>query len=152
MAKWIVRNHYKKTVIEYEHYTKDGMEIIRETGWRLASWDVTTTDDQMPELSFDDGVNMSTLEGSNIESVDLIETFDGCWEDIEWPTELDNSEQERLQSIIEEEGFYAIEDQGWTQSDAGTWIRGPVEICTPDEEVVRIVTCDEDGNIIDFEE
>lgn len=162
MAVWTVRTHYKKSIEEHEHFVKDGMMITRRTGWRSGSWSVTTSDDQLPEFEFDyvpggDGlcnsVDMYSFPGPNIEDVELIETWDGCWEDIDWPEDMDEEERERLEAMIDEEGFYVLEDQeGWSQDDTEMWIWGPIEIENEEGKVVRIIQADSDGNVVDFEE
>lgn len=162
MATWNVRTYYKKSIEEHEHFVKDGMTIIRKTGWRSGSWTVTTSDDNLPDFEFDfvpggdgrkDSLNMYDFPGSNIEDVELIETFDGCWEDVEWPEDMDEEERERLEALIEEEGFYALEEEeGWMQYETEMWIWGPIEIQSEDGETVKIVCADDDGNTVDFEE
>lgn len=162
MAVWTVRTYFKKSIEEHEHFVKDGQTITRKTGWRSGSWSVTTTDDNPPEFDFDvvpggdgrkDSIDMYNCPGANIDEVELIETWDGCWEDIVFPEDMDEEEQERLQELIDEEGFYdAIEDQeGWTQDDTECWIWGPIEISDEDGNVVRIIIADEIGNVTDFE-
>lgn len=163
MAQWTVRTYYKKSIEEHEHFYKDDKEIIRKTGWRSGSWSVTTSDDNPPEFEFDyvpggdgklDSIDMYNCSGSNIEDVELIETFDGCWEDVQWPDDMDEDEIEALQERIDEEGFYEIieEEEGWAQSDTEMWIWGPIEILNENNERVRIICADDDGNVIDFNE
>lgn len=162
MADWIVRTYYKKSIEEHEHYTKDGMTIVRKTGWRAGSWSVSTTDDDVPNFEFDyvpggdglrDSINMYDCPGSNVEDVELIETFDGCWEDIEWPEDIDEEEQERLQEIIEEEGFYALEEEeGWSLDETEMWIWGPIVIEDTEGNQIKIIVADEDGNCVEFKE
>lgn len=162
MATWIVSAFYKKSVEEIEHFTKDGMRITKRTGWRSGSWNVTTSDDNPPEFEFDyvpggngvrDSVDMYNSPGPNIEDVELIETWDGCWEDIDWPEDMDDEERERLEALIEEEGLYALEDEeGWMHDDTEMWIWGPIEIQNSQGETVRIICADADGNVVDFKE
>jgi hypothetical protein len=162
MAVWTVRTYYKKSVEEHEHFVKDGKEITRKTGWRTGSWTVTTTDDNPPEFEYDfvpggdgrkDSIDMNNCYNNNIENVELIETWDGCWEDIDFPDDMPEEEKDRLMELIEEEGFYALEDQeDWYSSDTECWIWGPIEIVNEQEETVRIIIADEHGNITDFKE
>jgi hypothetical protein len=53
MATWKVSPYYKKSCEEHEYYTKDGMTIVRQTGFRGASFIVETSDDNPPEFEFD---------------------------------------------------------------------------------------------------
>jgi hypothetical protein len=161
MADWTVSTYYKKSIEEHEHFTKDGMEIVRKTGWRSGSWNVTTSDDNPPEFEFDyvpggdgskDSVDINNFPGPNIEDVELIETFDGCWEDVDWPEDMDEEERERLEALIEEEGFYALEEEeGWMQSDTEMWLWGPILI-EGENDFRKIIIADKDGNVTDFKD
>ena len=161
MAQWTVKTYYRKNIEEHEYFTKDNMEIVKKTGWRSGSWNVTTSDDNPPEFEFDyvpggdgskDSVDMYNCPGSNIEEVELVETWDGWYEDIEWPEDMDDEEKDRLQELIDEDGAYALEDEeGWSQTETQMWIWGPIEIMDQDGSRVRLVCADEDGNMIDFE-
>lgn len=164
MATWVVSPYFKKSCEEHEHYTKDGMTIIRKTGYRGASFNVETTDDNPPEFEFDfvpggdgnkDSIDMYNCSGNNIENVELDSMWDGCWEDIEWPEGMEEEEQERLQELIEEEGdiYDVLENQeGWSQSDTEAWIWGPILIEDSDGNKIRIICADKNGNVIDYKE
>jgi hypothetical protein len=164
MARWTVSPLYKKSCEEHEHYIKDGMTIIRKTGYRGASFYVETSDDNPPEFEFDfvpggdgskDSINMYNCEFNNIESVELDSMWDGCWQDIEYPDDMDEDEQIRLEELIEESGdvYDVLEHQeGWSQNETEAWIWGPIQIENEDGEVVRIIVADEDGNVEDYEE
>lgn len=158
MAIWTVYPYYKKSIEEHEHFVKDGQEIIRKTGWRSGSWNVTTSDDNPPEFEFDyvpggdgnrDSIDMNNCSVNNIEEVEFLETWDGCWEDIIWPEDMDDEERDRLQEVIDEEGFYsALEDvEGWTQDDTECWIWGAIAIENESGEIVRIIEADDEGNV-----
>jgi len=164
MAIWKVSPYYKKSCEEHEHYVKDGMTIIRKTGYRGATFIVETSDDSPPEFEFNyvpggdgrkDSIDMYNAYGNNIESVELDSMWDGCWEDIEFPEDMAEEEQERLQELIEEEGdiYDVLENQeGWNQSDTEAWIWGPILIEDEAGNKVRIIIADNDGNITDFNE
>lgn len=155
LTAWTVSTYYKKSIEEHEEYTKDGMTIIRKTGWRGGTWTVYTNDGNPPVFDFTevpggdgktDSISIYDAYSNNIEEVELNETWDGCWEDIEWPDDIDEEEQERLEALIEEEGFYAIEEEGWYQGDSATYIWGPILI-EGDNDFRQIIQADEDGNV-----
>lgn len=159
MAIWKVSPYYKKSCEEIERFCKDGMTVERRTGWRWGEWEVTTSDDNPPEFEFNqvpggndakDSINMYDCCVNNIEDVEFIETFDGCWESIVFPDDMDEEEQERLQELIDEEGFYeAMEEQEeWSQDDTDIWIWGPIAIKNEDGDIVRIIEADDDGNVV----
>lgn len=163
MANWKVSNYYKKTVEEHEHYVKDDMTIIRKTGFRGGSFFVETNDDNPPEFVFDyvpngdgkkDSINMYNCIDKNIENVELDSLWDGCWEDIVFPDDMDEEEQERLMELIDEDGIYEVleEQEGWTLTDSEAWMWGPILIEDENDNQVRIIIADENGNVIDFKE
>jgi len=158
MATWIVEPYHKKSAEEHERFIKDGKTITRRTGWRWVKFEVETEDDNPPEFEFHavpggsdalDSVNLYDACVNNIENTEFIESFDGCWEEVDYPDDMDEDEQERLQELIDEEGFYeAIEEQeGWLQDDTDMWIWGPIAIKDENDNIVRIVEADRDGNV-----
>lgn len=163
MASFKVSTYYKKSCEEHEHYIKDGMTIIRKTGYRGCSFFVETNDDNPPEFEFDfvpggdgnkDSVNMYDCCYNNIENVELDTMWDGCWEDIDFPEDMNEEEQERLMELIEEEGIYEVleEQEGWTLNDSEAWVWGPILIEDENGNTVKIICADDEGNVIDFKE
>ena len=163
MANWKVSPLYKKSCEEHELYTKDGQTIRRQTGYRGASFYVETSDDNPPEFEFDfvpggdgskDSINMYNCEFNNIESVELESMWDGCWEEVEYPEDLDEDEKQRLEELIEESGdvYDVLTDEGWSQDDTEAWIWGPIQIENSAGEVVRVICADKDGNVVDYKE
>jgi hypothetical protein len=164
MTNWKVSPYYKKSCEEHEYYTKDGMTIVRQTGFRGASFIVETSNDNPPEFEFDyvpggdgskDSIDMYNCCVNNIENVELDSMWDGCWEEIEYPEDMGEDEKERLQALIEEEGdvYDVLENQeGWTQSETEAWIWGPILIEDEAGNQVRIICADDNGNIMDFNE
>jgi len=166
MALWNVSTYYKKSCQEVEHWVQqDGKGKITVTnGFRRGEWTVETSDDNPPEFEFTfvpggdgkkDSVNMLDCEYNNIESVELVEMFDGgCWYDLEFEG-LDEDEEEELQEFIDENSIYDLEDReddAWYNDETEWWIWGPIEIKNEAGETVRIICADDDGNVIDFKE
>ena len=167
MAIWSIRTHYKKSCEQHEYFYNrkiDGAKIIVKDGYRSAEFTIETTDDEFPDIEFDcvpggdgktDSVDLFSLNGSNIESTELVEMFDGgCWGDIKIEGIDDEDEVERLTDLINEDGSYALEDDDdgdWYLSDTECWVWGPLEI-TGEDGTTRIIIADEDGNIVDFKE
>ncbi len=162
-TSWKVSTYYKKSCEEHELYVKDGMTIRRKTGFRWASFYVETNDSKPPEFEFEfvpggdgkkDSVNMYWLSGPNIESSELESMSDGCWEDWEWPEDMDAEEIERLEELIAEEGVYEVlEDQeGWMLDESEAWCWGPIVIEDADGNQVKIVVADEEGNCVEYKE
>ena len=66
----------------------------------------------------------------------------------------DEDEVERLTTLIEEEGSYAVEEDGdgdWYLDETEVWVWGPLEV-TDDEGNVRIIIADAEGNVTDFKD
>jgi len=163
MANWKVSTYYKKSCEEHEHYVKDGKNIIRKTGYRGCSFFVETNNDTLPEFEFDfvpggdgakDSINMYDCCVNNIENVELDTMWDGCWEDIEFPEDMAEDEQERLQERFEESSVYEVleDEEGWSQNECEAWIWGPILIEDEAGNQARIICADEAGNVIDFKE
>ena len=164
MATWTIRTHYKKSCEQHEYFYNrniKGAEIIVKDGYRNAEFTIETSDDEFPDIEFTetpggdgkkDSVDLFSLNGSNIESTELVEMFDGgCWGDIEF-NGLTLEQEEELEELINEEGSYALEEHGdgdWYLSDTECWVWGPLEI-EDEEGNVRIIIADEDGNVTDF--
>ena len=167
MATWTIRTYYKKSCEQHEHFYNrkiKGASIVVKDGYRSAEFTIETTDDKFPQIEFTkvpggdgkkDSVDLFSLSGDNIESTELVEMFDGgCWGDIEIEGIEDEDEVNRLRELIEEDGSYAVEDDGdgdWFLSDTECWVWGPLEI---EDEAgnVRIICADEEGNVITFKD
>ena len=165
MAIWTIRTHYKKSCeqVEYFYNRKNDDKIVVRDGFRFAEFTIETTDDNFPDIQFDevpggdgkrDSLDLFSLIGDNIETTELVEMFDGgCWGDVEIKVE-DKAEAERLRELIDENGAYALEedeDGEWYLSDTECWVWGPLEI-EDESGNVRIICADEDGDVIDFVE
>ena len=166
MAWWTIKTYYKKSVEQHEYFVnrETGARIIVKDGYRSAEYNVETNDDNPPDIQFTtvpggngdvDSIDLNSCFGANVESTELVEMFDGgCWGDIEIKGIDDEEEVERLEELINEEGSYALEEDGdgeWYLDETEVWVWGPLEI-TNDDGYSRIVIADADGNVIDFKE
>jgi len=165
VATWTVSTHYKKSCQEVEHWVRSKGEgrITVTNGFRFGEWTVETTDDNPPEFEFaqvpggdgkKDSINMLDCEVNNIESVELVEMFDGgCWYDIDYE-DLTEEEEEEIQEFIDENSVYELEerDDAWYNDETEWWIWGPIEIKNEAGDTVRIICADDNGNVIDFKE
>lgn len=137
MAQWKVSPADKKSIEEHEMWEKDGMLIRRITGWRSGSWIVTTSNDEEPQFERtcvpngtpdEDSIDMNCACENNIEDIEMIETYDGWYGDVNWPDELDDDERERLEELWEEEFYDGWEGEGWVQTDTEMWVWGDLDI------------------------
>ena len=163
MAIWTIRTHYKKSCEQREFFVqREGNgKIIVTDGFRRCEYTIETTDDEFPDIQFEempngdgkkDSIDLNSLIGDNIESTELVEMFDGgCWGEVEFEG-LTLEQEEELEEFINENGTYALEDEGdWYLEDTEVWVWGPLEVEDEDGNV-RIIIADADGNIIDFVE
>ena len=120
MTTWKVSTKYKKSITEKQFWTKDGKTIVYSTGWR---WGYARYAEK-PEIDEDDEeVNIYEL-GDVIDQ----EQEDGCWSDWEFPDDMDEEEQEKLQEAYEEDYDEGLEGEGWVCDDTEMWFSGPLEI------------------------
>lgn len=139
MAIWIVRAKYKKSTVEREFFSKDGATIVVENGWRGGSFSIETDSDDLPDIyvTNEAGLNIYDFYPEGVVSVEMQETYDGCWMDIEFPEDMPEEEQERIQELIDDGYYYdALEEEGFMHSETEMWLHGP------------LVVEDEDGNVV----
>jgi hypothetical protein len=110
MAQWSVKPVWKKSVIERQYMTKGDDTIMIETGWRYGEFIVYTEDDNPPNISA--GVDMYNCEYDT----EMIETFDGCWEEVDYDDCSDET-REWLEEFLEENSYFDLEEEGWTFDD-----------------------------------
>ena len=133
MAEWQVSTQDKKSVEEHEIWSKDGQTIVRITGFRWGTWIVTTEDDSPPEFEREavpggsddlDSVDMY----NNGYDTELVNLDDGWYSDVNYPDDMDDEEQQRLEDLWDEDGYDAWEGEGWTQTETECWAWGNFEI------------------------
>lgn len=120
MTTWKVSTKHKKSITEKQFWTKDGKTIVYSIGWR---WGYAKYAEKPDIDEDDDEVNIYEL-GDVIEQ----EQEDGCWSDWEFPDDMDEEEQEKLQEAYEEEYDEGLEGEGWVCDDTEMWFSGPLEI------------------------
>ena len=161
---WNVKTYYKKSCEQHEIFTHDDYSepLVILDGFRYCEYNVETNDGEFPKFEFTevpggngacDSIDMNACYGTNIETTELVEMFDGgCWGGPEWPDDMPEEERERLQEVLDEEGSWALEEtEGWSLSETEVWVWGPL-VVTDDEGNERIIIADENGNMVDFKE
>ena len=159
---WTVKTHYKKSCEQHEYFTHDDYNgsLVVKDGFRFCEYRVETIDGEFPQFSFTnlpggsddkDSIDLNSPYGDNIDTTELVELFDGgCWDDVEFPEDMPEEEQERLKEFLSENGSYSLEDdEGWSLSETKVWVWGPLEV-SDDAGNTRIICADADGNMIDF--
>lgn len=110
MAQWSVKPEWKKSVIERNYLRKGDNVVMVETGWRWGEFVVYTDDDNPPNIEA--GVDMFDC---GYES-EMIETFDGCWEEVDYD-DCDDETREWLEEFFEENSWLDLEEEGWLQDE-----------------------------------
>jgi hypothetical protein len=163
MANWKVSTYYKKSCEEHEYYTKNKQTIVRKTGFRWGSFLVETNNDNIPQFEFTfvpngdgkcDSINMYDCCVNNIENVELENMIDGCWEDIDFPKDINEEEQEELLERFGDSSVYEVleDEEGWSLYETEAWIWGPILIEDEKGNKVKIICADDNGNVIDYKE
>jgi hypothetical protein len=111
MAQWRIEPSWKKSIVEREYYHKGDNTVIVEIGWRWGTFECETEDENVPEISVGDNLWDCGYD------VELIETWDGCWEE-HYMDDCDEETREWLEEFFEENSYYELEDQeGWVRGD-----------------------------------
>jgi len=128
MAIWKITNLHKKSAVERQFWTKDGVTIIKEEGFRWGTW--TCESDDMPDIDLTnpDGWEQYSQE----EEWEMEEMMDGCWQEWTWPDDMDEDEQERIEALWDEDYFDGLEGDGWTLDESEYWIFGPLKLINED--------------------
>ena len=83
MTTWELTTEWKKSSVERQFWYKDDKCIIREEGYRWATF--TVESDEMPltfeELKNEDGYELGCID--NDECWEMVDMIDGCWSETE---------------------------------------------------------------------
>ena len=112
MATWSVKPEWKKSIIERQIWTKEGVAgyISVETGWRWGEFHVTTENDTPPDLVA--GVDIYNCDYE----CELVSLDDGCWEE----SDIDVQDEElrnELETFLEDNSVHDLEELGWYCDD-----------------------------------
>lgn len=128
MAIWKITNQHKKSAVEKQFWTKDGVTVIKEEGFRWGIWSCES--DEQPDI------DLENSEGYELMSTDydweMEEMIDGSWVEWTFPDDMDEEEQERIQELWNEDSFEGLEGDGWTNDETEHWIQGPIKLTNED--------------------
>ena len=124
MATWVLTTEEKKNVVETEFWYKDGKTIKRSTGFRWGT--VYCESDEKPEIDLDNPEGISVFDcGYDFE----LDNLDDGWSlEVEYPDDMDEEEQARMDELWDEDAYDAWESEGWSQTDTDTWFHGPLSL------------------------
>jgi hypothetical protein len=132
MATWTLSPQYKKSAVEMQYWYNDGKVIIREEGFRWATFFVES--DERPltdqELKNPDGYELGCID--NDESWELDNMTDGCWADSTAGRNCTEQDLEAFDAAWEEDSYEGVEALGWSNDDTEYWYYGPLELINSD--------------------
>jgi hypothetical protein len=124
MATWVLTTVEKKSVEEIEFWFKDGKTIKRSTGFRWGK--VYCESDEKPDIDLDNPEGISVFDCGYDFELDSLD--DGWSADVEYPDDMDEEEQERMNELWDEDAYEAWESEGWSNDDSETWFYGPLDL------------------------
>ena len=128
MAIWRLTNLQKKNAVERQFWSKDGLDVIKDEGFRWGIW--TCESDEQPDIDLDNP------DGYEVMSTDydweMEEMVDGSWVEWVFPDDMDEEEQERITALWDEDYFDGLEGDGWVNHETEHWIYGPLRITNVD--------------------
>lgn len=128
MAIWRLTNLQKKNAVERQFWSKDGLDIIKDEGFRWGIW--TCESDERPDVDLDNP------DGYEVMSTDydweMEEMVDGSWVEWVFPDDMDEEEQERITALWDEDYFAGLEGDGWVNHETEHWIYGPLRLTNVD--------------------
>jgi len=123
MSTWELTTEWKKSSTEQQFWYKDDKVIIREEGYRWATF--TTESDSIPltpeELRNEDGFELD----SDWEMVDMI---DGCWADTEAGRNCTDEDLAAFEEAWDENYYEGVEELGWIHNDTEHYMSGPLKL------------------------
>jgi len=128
MAIWRLTNLQKKNAVERQFWSKDGLDVIKDEGFRWGIW--TCESDKQPDIDLDNP------DGYEVMSTDydweMEEMVDGSWVEWVFPDDMDEEEQERITALWDEDYFAGLEGDGWVNHETEHWIYGPLRLTNVD--------------------
>ena len=122
MAIWKLTNLHKKNAVERQFWTKDGVTVTKDEGFRWGIWECES--DERPDIDLDNPDGWEPL--SDEVDWEMVEMIDGCWVEWAWPDNIDEEERERVEALWDEDWFEGMEGDGWSNDDTEQWIYGPI--------------------------
>lgn len=128
MAIWKITNHHKKNAVERQFWTKDGITVTKDEGFRWGTWSCESDEKPDVDLNNPDGYDvMSTEYDWEMEDMN-----DGCWVEWTFPEDMSDEDREHVQDLWEEGWYDGMEDEGWINENTENWIYGPIQLTNVD--------------------
>ena len=127
MATWKLTTQYKKSAVERSFWYKDGQKIVREEGYRWGTFHCQSDEQPDIDLKNPDGYEVSGEYDWELGSLD-----DGCWADWEFPDDMSEEDQQKIEAAWDENWYEGMEELGWSNDDTEYWFHGP--LCLENED------------------
>jgi hypothetical protein len=126
MALYKLSPKYKKSAVEVTYWTKDDVTISRSEGYRGGTFYCES--DTQPDISLadNDELDVGCADCGTADCWEMEELWDGCWADWEFPDDMSEEEQGRIQALWEENYYEGMEEDGWYNSDTEYVFVGPL--------------------------
>lgn len=121
---WVLTTTEKKSVEEYEFWTKDDVTIKRINGFRWGT--VYTEDKDKPEIDLDNPDGISVFDCGYDFELDSLD--DGWYCDWEFPDDMSEEERQAIIDGWDEDSYDYMESNGWYNSETETWFFGPLSL------------------------
>lgn len=128
MAVWKITNYHKKNAVERQFWTKDGIVVTKDEGFRWGTW--TCESDKRPNIDLDNPNGFEIL--SDDVEWEMEEMIDGSWVEWTFPDDMPEEEKERIQALWDENWYEGMEEDGWVNDDTEHWIYGPIQLTNVD--------------------
>ena len=146
MTTWKLRPQNAKSAASVSYWTKDDETFTVTMSWRDALF--ICESDEQPNI---DLVNADGIELYSSEYNWQVDIQDDCYsEQLDFPEDMDEEEQERLENLwsgyVDDEdedaeedpltGDEALEEDGWECEKTEEWLYGALELLDEDDNVV----------------
>jgi hypothetical protein len=121
---WVLTTTEKKSVEEYEFWTKDDVTIKRINGFRWGT--VYCDDEDKPEIDLDNPDGISVFDCGYDFELDSLD--DGWYCDWEFPDDMSEEERQAIIDGWDEDSYDYMESNGWYNSETETWFFGQLSL------------------------
>lgn len=126
MALYTLSPKYKKSAVEVAYWQKDDVTIVYREGYRGGTFYCES--DTRPQISLADNeeLHIDSADCGTADCWEMEELWDGCWGGWDFPEDMSQEEQDRIEALWEEEGYSGLEEDGWYNSDTDYYFEGPL--------------------------
>lgn len=133
MATWELTTEWKKSSIERQFWYNGDKVIIREEGFRWATF--TVESDERPltdnELKNEDGYELGSIDNGN--DWEMQDMTDGCWAEVEAGRNCTQEDLDAFKEAWEENWYEGVESLGWSHDDTEFYFSsGPLKLTNLD--------------------